>query len=153
MYLFLPKEPNGLADLVRKLDAKTWETWIEGFSTQTVNLSMPRFKIEYKAADELKAALSAMGMGVAFDPGQADFSAMAELPGRNVFISEVVHKTFLDVNEAGTEAAAATSVGMAMTAAPMQPIKMVVDHPFLCAIVDSETGAVLFVGAIVNPKA
>lgn len=152
MYVFLPKEPNGLPDLVGKLDAKTWDMWVRGFKTETVNLSMPRFKIEYKAADEMKAALKAMGMGVAFDPARADFSNMAQIAGQNVFISEVVHKTFLDVNEAGTEAAAATSVGMAMTAAPMQPIRMVVDHPFLCAIVDSETGAVLFVGAIMNPK-
>jgi serine protease inhibitor len=152
MYIVLSDKASGLPDLVRDLSAKTWDTWMHGFSTAMVNLSMPRFKIEYRAEDEMKAALTAMGMAVAFDPGKADFGKMAEIPGQNVYISQVAHKTYLNVNETGTEAAAATSVGMAMTAMPTRPIDMVVDHPFLCAIVDNETGAVLFVGAIMNPK-
>jgi len=152
MVVLLPEKPSGLHGLVSQLTSQKWDTWLRSFTSASVNLSMPKFKIEYKAEDELKAALSAMGMAVAFDSAKANFSKMAVIPGQNVFISQVVHKTFLDVNEAGTEAAAATSVGMAMTAAPTQPVEMNVDHPFLCAIVDSDTGAVLFVGAVMNPK-
>ncbi len=153
MYVFLPDKASAVPDLVHELTAQKWETWTRGFNATQVDLCMPRFKIEYKAEDEMKAALKTMGMAVAFDPAKADFSRMAQLSGNRVYISQVVHKTFLDVNEAGTEAAAATSIGMAFTSAPMRPIEMVVDHPFLCAIADGETGAVLFVGAVMNPKA
>jgi serpin B len=99
-------------------------------------------------------ALSALGMGVAFDAAKADFHAMCKIPPTpNVFIGEVVHKTYIDVNEKGTEAAAATSVGMQASAAPPHAIpKMTVDHPFFFAIRDNLTGEMLFIGLVVNPK-
>lgn len=152
MYVFLPAKPTGLPDLLLKLNSATWDKWMHAFSTRSLDLSLPRFKIEYKAEAELQAALKSMGMAIAFDPAKADFSRMASTSYQNLYISQVVHKTYVDVNEEGTEAAAVTSVGVGVTAMPVRPLQMVVDHPFLCAIVDNETGAILFIGAIANPK-
>ncbi len=93
-------------------------------------------------------------MAVAFDEARADFTRMVEPAGDNVFIHEVKHKTFIEVNEEGTEAAAATSVAMVATtsAEPESPFEMIVDRPFFLAIVDGKTGLVLFMGSIVNPR-
>jgi serpin B len=116
------------------------------------DISLPRFRVTYEAG--LNDALKAMGMGVAFDPAQADFSGMMETSGQRVYISRVKHKTFAEVNEEGTEAAAVTSVEMRTTslAAPTRTFRMVVDHPFFFAIRDNQTGAVLFMGSISEPK-
>ncbi len=110
-------------------------------------ISLPKFRMEYKA--ELKDALSALGMRPAFEPSVDGFAAMTT--AHRVFISKVTHKTFVEVNEQGTEASAATSVGMVATAIQASGFDMVVDHPFLCAIRDNQTGAVLFVGAVTDP--
>lgn len=103
---------------------------------------MPRFKLEYEVA--LNNALTNLGMGIAFDAGKADFSGMCS-DGR-VWIDEVKHKTHLTVNEEGTEAAAVTSVRM-----KKGPRAIYVDRPFFFAIRDNETGAMLFMGSIVEP--
>jgi serpin B len=111
---------------------------------------MPRFKIEYSA--QLNDALSRVGMGIAFEPNKANFSKMAS--GLNgLCIGQVRHKTYLDVNEEGTVAAAATSVGMmAMAiAAPVDRFTMNVDHPFLCVIREKSSGAIVFLGEINDP--
>jgi serpin B len=106
---------------------------------------LPKFKLMYEA--ELEDALTALGMGVAFDSSRAEFDAMSPV---ELYIDSVKHKTYVEVNEEGTEAAAVTSVGMALTA--VRPtVNMIVDRPFFCAIVDNRTGAVLFMGAIVEP--
>jgi serpin B len=97
--------------------------------------------------------LKAMGMKSAFDADAADFSGMTG--GRDLFISQVIHKAFVDVNEEGTEAAAATGVVMAPTAArirePKEPPVFRADHPFVFMIKDNRNGAILFLGRIVNP--
>jgi len=116
-------------------------------------VALPRFKVEYEK--QLNEALTRRGMGIAFDGERADFRLMAETM-ENIFISQVKHKTYIDVNEEGTEAAAATSVEMKTTAAPMEedeppPFEMIVDRPFILAIRDDQTGALLFLGAIVEP--
>ena len=90
-----------------------------------------------------------MGMGLAFLPG-ADFSQMSEMPP---YITKVIHKTFVEVNEAGTEAAAATAVMMVKGMPPKNRFQLRVDRPFICAIVDNQTGAILFMGSIVDPQA
>ena len=150
MYVFLPDEKSSLGAFVEKLDAASWEKWMAGFSSANVDLSLPRFKIEYES--ELKKALTALGMGVAFDPDRADFRAMCPIPPLpNVFIAGVKHKTFVEVNEEGTEAAAATKAEMALTAMPAEAIEFVVDRPFFCAIRDNKTGVVLFAGAVMEP--
>ncbi|HEX8185290.1 MAG TPA: serpin family protein, partial [Blastocatellia bacterium] len=111
---------------------------------------LPRFKVEYEVT--LNDALKALGMEPAFDASRANFSGMAQA-GQNVYISKVKHKTFVEVNEEGTEAAAVTSTEMRATSAmrPRDRFRMVVDHPFFCAIRDNTTGTVLFMGAILEP--
>ena len=112
---------------------------------------LPRFKLAYQVT--LNDALKAFGMGIAFDLRRADFGAMFADGKPGASIDEVKHKTFVEVNEEGTEAAAATSIGMIrMTMAPQRSFSMIVDRPFFCVIRDNQTGALLFMGAITNPE-
>lgn len=114
---------------------------------QQVELSMPKFKVESEFS--LKNELSAMGMPDAFN--HADFSGMDSKT--DLEIADVVHKSYVSVDEAGTEAAAATGVIMSLTAMPAEPVKVTIDHPFIFLIRDIKTGAILFVGRILNPTA
>jgi serpin B len=150
MYIFLPKAA-GLAAFQKKLSVANWESWMKEFNEMEGDLSLPRFKIDYEIT--LNDALKALGMGVAFDGGRANFRGMIQST-QNVFISQVKHKTFAEVNEEGTEAAAVTSTEMRTTSAirPRQKFQMVVDHPFFCAIRDNTTGTILFMGSITDPK-
>ena len=150
MYIFLPDTDSSLAAFCKKLDAADWEKWMSQFHSVNGDISLPRFRIEYEA--ELQKALSALGMGVAFDTDKADFHDMCPIPPLpNVYIMSVTHKTFVEVNEEGTEAAAATKVEMGVTAiAP--GFSFTVDRPFFCAIRDNKTGSVLFAGAITEPS-
>jgi serpin B len=111
-----------------------------------VALTMPQF--EFDSEFSLKDTLASMGMPIAFS-GAADFSGMTG--ARDLSISEVLHKAFVSVDEAGTEAAAATAVIMRETAMPGQPVEVTLDHPFIFMIRDIETGAILFVGRVLNP--
>ena len=120
---------------------------IDGIRYQEVSLTMPKFDIE--SSFDLKETLSDMGMPVAFSAG-ADFSGMNGK--RSLYISDVVHKAFVSLDEAGTEAAAATAVIMAETSMPMDPVAVNVDRPFIFMIRDIETGAILFVGRIMDPS-
>ena len=129
------------------LDVERVESILQDLGYTQVALSMPKFEIE--SSFSLVDALSALGMPVAFSDS-ADFSAMTG--NRELVISKVVHKAFVSVDEAGTEAAAATAVMMALTAAPAEPVEVTVDRPFLFAIRDIETGALLFVGRVVDPS-
>ncbi|HXW82988.1 MAG TPA: serpin family protein, partial [Candidatus Binataceae bacterium] len=100
----------------------------------------------------LNASLKELGMSNVFDPSLADFSRIHPPPPR-LFINDVEHKTWVKVDEEGTEAAAATSVGVGVAAVVQRPrpFRMIVDHPFFYAIAERETGALLFAGAILNP--
>jgi serpin B len=152
MYLFVPKERDGIRDLLSALTPENWSAWLGGFSEASGELTLPRFKFEYEAG--LNDVLNRMGMGAAFDPQRADFGAMVKPPAR-VYISEVKHKTFVEVNEEGTEAAAVTSTRLALTSVRPEPeerFKIVADHPFLCAIRDEASGALLFIGVVHDPK-
>lgn len=115
-----------------------------------VNLSFPRF--EFRTQAGLKEALTELGMPVAFDEVKADFSGMSPLGG-DMFIQDVVHEAFIAVDEDGTEAAAATAVIAGVTSAPQLLVDLDVDRPFLFAIQDRETGAILFLGRVVDPTA
>jgi len=130
------------------LDAGRVDEIVGDISYRQVALTLPRFEVEsdFSLAD----ALAAMGMADAFSSG-ADFSGMTG--GRDLFISEVVHKAFVSVDEAGTEAAAATAVVMKRLALPEEPVEVSVDRPFIFLIRDVQTGAILFVGRIVDPSA
>jgi serpin B len=113
---------------------------------QSVDLSMPRFRL--KVGYQLKPALSAMGMGVAFDRNAADFSRIAE----NLFVTHVKQDVYIDVNEEGTEAAAVTQVGIGLVSVPVVPA-MTIDRPFLFFIRDRIGGTLLFAGLVNNPIA
>jgi serpin B len=128
-----------------------WEAWMGRFSQDEVPITLPRFKVDYTARHTLQKSLAAMGMGVAFDRMKADFRDMCSTSD-NVYISEVTHKTVLDVDEEGTEAAAATSTEATPAGIAMPGSEMVVDHPFFCAIRDNKTGELLFMGAITDPR-
>jgi len=120
-----------------------------GFARREVFLAMPRF--ECTSSYSLPPVLSGMGMPSAFDPLEADFSGMTG--GRDLFVSDVVHKAFVKVDETGTEAAAATGAAMALTAMPQeQPVQFVLDRPFLFLIIDDLTGTVLFMGRVADPE-
>lgn len=150
MYIFLPKAGSTLASFHQALNARNWADWMARFTQMKGDIRLPKFKVEYETT--LKGALSAIGMGPAFDE-RADFSAMLKPPA-TAFISEVRHKAFAEVNEEGTEAAAVTSIEMRTTSLgpPPKTFQMVVDHPFFFAIRDNQTGAVLFMGSIGEPQ-
>jgi serpin B len=122
---------------------------LAGLNSQHVNLSLPKYKIE--STFDLSSTLAAMGMKDAFNASQADFSGM---DGRHdLYISDVMHKDYVSVDEQGTEAAAATGVAMSAAAVfnPASTLKITIDHPFLFFIVDSQTGTILFLGRVLNP--
>jgi serpin B len=150
LYVFLPDEGVGLAGLIQKLSAERWATWMTQFHQTQGNLALPRFQISYEV--ELNHALTELGMGDAFDPNVANFEAVLSTPSR-LYINSVKHKTFVEVNEEGTEAAATTSVDVFATSAmSQQTFTMIVNRPFFCALRDNETGTLLFVGTIVDPQ-
>ncbi|WP_375499375.1 serpin family protein [uncultured Nostoc sp.] len=146
-YIFLPKQNSNLKAFYQNLNVENWDKWMTQFSKQKGFIRLPRFKSEYDVT--LNDALKALGMEEAFS-NKANFSGM----GKNFAISEVKHKTFVEVNEEGTEAAAATSVGIVATALreEPEPFRMIVDRPFFCAIRDNQTGRVLFTGSIIDPQ-
>jgi serpin B len=145
MVILLPTSGNFQA-FEEELQAQKVSDIIGGLQPAQVALTMPKF--EFDSEFSLKDALEGMGMPIAFS-GAADFSGMTGT--RDLCISEVLHKAFVSVDEAGTEAAAATAVIMRETAMPDQPIEVTIDRPFIFLIRDIETGAVLFVGRVLNP--
>lgn len=149
MYIFLPTQESNLSDFLGTLNAEDWENWMTQFRDQNVSIQIPKFKIEY-GTKELNDVLTSLGMGVTFDEERADFSRMASLEdiGGNLYIEKVAHKTFIEVNEEGAEAAAATSVGIGIRSLPRQ---FNVNRPFFFAIRDNETKTVLFMGVVVDP--
>jgi serine protease inhibitor len=148
MYIFLPLKSDGLPYFLRSFDGHNWHQWLSRLVTRKGQIVLPRFESTY--GHKLNDALTAMGMGVAFGP-EADFSRIYPRP-RWLRINDVEHKTYVKVDEEGTEAAGATSVGIVarlVTATP--PFEMIADHPFFCAIVEEQSGAMLFAGAVTNP--
>ncbi|HEY9868259.1 MAG TPA: serpin family protein [Candidatus Obscuribacterales bacterium] len=153
MYIILPDKGTSLAAFNKALTPENWASWMSQFRYTEGDIVLPKFKLEYET--DLIPVLTSLGMGIAFDDDLADFSGMCVLPGENVKIGQVKHKTYVDVNEEGTEAAAVTSIGMVRTTSirlPRERFTMIVDRPFDCAIVDNTSGTLLFLGAIVEPK-
>ncbi|HBB32746.1 MAG TPA: proteinase inhibitor I4 serpin [Cyanobacteria bacterium UBA8803] len=148
LYVFLPRETNNLEAFQQQLTLENWQQWMSQFRQRDGSIVLPRFKLDYDI--QLNNVLSAMGMELAFSD-RADFSHMTPA---SVTIDEVKHKTFVEVNEEGTEAAAVTSVTIVPTSIAIseEPFRMVVDRPFFCAIRDNQTGTVLFMGSIREPK-
>jgi serpin B len=125
------------------LDPAPWRDLVARFHDETVILTLPRFKLDYSR--RLDPDLRELGMAIAFDPGRADFYRIADVRPERLFISRVEQKTFVEVNEEGTEAAAATGVGVSVTSA-RQVVEMKVDRPFVFAIRERLSGTVLFLG-------
>ena len=149
MYVFLPDEQTSLDQFEQGLTFENWDTWMKSLRVTPGDVKLPRFKVEWEA--NLNEALKALGMAEAFDPNRANFSLIAEPTSGKLFISEVKHKTWCEVNEEGTEAAAVTSVGVALASLPPEKFSMKVDRPFFFAIRDNATGVVLFMGSVTNP--
>jgi serpin B len=149
MYVFLPAQGSKLTDLMQTLTAQTWDATLASFKHERGSVSLPKFKVEWEA--NLNSALIALGMGSAFDPQTADFTGMGGAKGF-LYIGEVKHKTYIDVNEVGTEAAAVTSVGMKATGMPAgEPFHLVADRPFFYVIRDNKSKAILFMGLLYKP--
>jgi serpin B len=147
MLIVLPQAKDGLAALEQQLTPANLARWRSAIRRREVDVWLPRFKLESEF--ELSTVLTALGMVDAF--GAADFSGMTGQ--RDLFISVVVHKAFVDVNEKGTEAAAATAVVKTRSSLPPPPPTFRADHPFLFLIQERRTGSVLFLGRLVEPPA
>jgi len=149
MIAFLPSKADGLPALEKSFTAENLAKWMPRLRPQKIMVWLPKFKMT--SAFGLKDTLAAMGMPDAFAPGAADFSGMDG--SRQLYISAVVHKAFVEVNEEGTEAAGATAVVVARESMPAPLPRFRADHPFLFLIRDNRTGSILFIGRVANPKA
>lgn len=151
MVVMLPATGENSQTVIDELSSSNWKSWNEDFeTTDHVVVTMPRFKFEFdtKLVDVLKQT----GMQKAFSDLDADFSQISDV---NLYISDVIHKTYIDVNETGTEAAAVTAIVFEVTSAgPEGPQKIyfTVDRPFVFAITEKDTNAILFIGEVKNPE-
>ena len=148
MVVLLPREPDGLSGVEDLLNTHALDRWLAQARKQKVAVFLPKFKLS--AQFSLAKPLAEMGMTDAFSPN-ANFSGMDG--ARDLFISAVIHKAFVDVNEKGTEAAAATGTVMRMSAVMMpRPTPVFrADHPFIFLIRDNHSGSILFLGRLVDP--
>jgi len=148
MTVILPRESEDIDLVVAGLTQEKWSDWMDRLSPDTVTLFFPKLKLEYEIKDMLEEALATLGMGVAFDDKEADFTGMYGLGG--IFIDRIIHKTFLEVDEEGTEAVAATVVAMSLTSIG-GGLTVRVNSPFILAIRENHSGTILFIGKIVEP--
>ena len=148
MLVILPQEA-GLGSIENRFDAGFLERVRRDLKPRVVELTMPRF--DFRTDLDLKERLRSMGMKIPFEDEAADFSGITQ--EERLYISDALHKATVTVDEKGTEAAAATAVIMQATSAgPIAQAKMTLDHPFVFAVVERETGTVLFLGHVTNPQ-
>lgn len=148
MLILLPARVEGLSQLEQRLTVENLTRWRSQLKEQSVVVSMPRFRMTWKA--EMKGVLQRMGMEKAFQWPGANFAGLDGDPNW-FYIGQVIHKAYVDVNERGTEAAAATAVEMMAMGMPPKPPEFRADHPFLFLIQDNRTGSILFLGRVVDP--
>lgn len=149
MNIFLPKEEVGLDTFSEQLTIENWETWDTEFESKEGTLFLPKFTLEYEIT--LNDLLQELGITTAFDPNQANFSNMVQ-EDKELWLSQVKQKTFIDIHEKGTEAAGATSAEIKTTSMPIDgPFYMEANRPFYLMITD-DTNAILFMGAIYQPE-
>ena len=146
-YVFLPKEGVSLSRLQDQL-AAAGSKCFSACDSRMVQVELPRFKVECDF--RLEPVLAALGMKKAFVPNKAEFMGMSPR-GKELYIGDIYHKTYVDVNEEGTEAAAVTTVTVKAASVDPSPILFRVDRPFFCAIADDTTRTILFTGSIVDP--
>jgi len=145
MIIILPKE-NNIPSVETMITTSNISSWIQDFNDVSIGVSLPRFT--FKTEYSLKDVLIDMGLDVSFTQ-DADFSGMTGQ--KDLTIDKVIHKAFIEVNEEGTEAAAATSVHMVLTSVP-QTMRFIADHPFVFLIYHKETGTILFIGEVIDPS-
>jgi serine protease inhibitor len=149
MVVLLPMDGHSANDIVSSMSSENWDSWINNFSKQNVDITFPRFKFEYERY--LNDDLINLGMPKAFSC-EADFTKIN--PAGGLYIDFVKHDSFVEVNETGTEAAAVTVVGIALSSYPSGPsyFTFLVNKPFLFAIRETTTNTILFIGKVSNPK-
>ncbi len=149
MTVMLPNDGYTSADLIDELSIENWKSWSKQYNTyQNILVTMPRFKYGFEM--KLENILQEMGMQKAFSRSDADFSEISE---EYLYISQVIHKTYIDVNETGTEAAAVTAIVFRSTSAGLdEKLRFTVDKPFVFAITEKDTDAILFIGEVQNPE-
>lgn len=147
MYVFLPNKSSSIDKLMKDMNLESWGNWMKDFKKAQVQVSLPRFKIEFE--EKLNDMLMDFGMKEAFG-GKADFRNITE--ETKLYISLVKQKSYIDVNEAGTEAASATAVVMkSVSIEADKPISFTADRPFIYAIADKKTGLIVFMGKVEKP--
>jgi serpin B len=148
MIILLPDEGTSPSEIAGQLDRTKWEDLNSSLINPVeIDVWLPKFQYSWEI--QLNQILSDLGMAVAFDPNSANFAKINS--DIQLYITKVKHKTFIKVNEEGTEAAAVTSVGVGMTAVPVNPLEFHVNRPFLYLITEEDTGAILFMGRVENP--
>jgi serpin B len=157
MTLVLPDAPDGLSALEQRLSPEVLTTWVSAMHSGRVVVALPKFEINPAASLSLGDTLKELGMPLAFDPKKADFTAIASPPdpADRLYLSKVVHKAFVKLDEKGTEAGAATAVDMAIPTSVEvdKPSEFKADHPFLFFLRDVKSGAILFMGRVSDPAA
>lgn len=148
MIVLLPKQIDGIQKVDRELSAGSLAKWLSALKKQEVHVFLPRFKVTYRFG--LKDTLTSMGMVDAFSDTKANFAGMDGRPD-GLYIGAVIHKAFMEVNEEGTEAAAATGVAIAERMHPAPPPTFRADHPFVFLIQEKRTGSILFAGRLCDP--
>ncbi len=149
MYILEPSNQEGsISEFASSMNENILNNAISKMDSAAVELKMPRWEYSYEV-DDMRPELSKLGMGIAFGNG-ADFSKIYDPAQANVYISKAIHKTYIKVNEEGTEAAAATAVGIILTSISTPPV-FKLDQPFLYAIIEKQTGTILFLGMVNNP--
>jgi Serine protease inhibitor len=150
MMVLLPNEGKTYNDVISNLSSENWTSWTSKLDSTNVFVNLPKFKFSYKKT--LNQDLVNLGMGIAFDPSNADFTGINE--AGQLYISFVLHKSFVEVNEEGTEAAAVTVVGVSLTSVgPAEPVyvNFNVNKPFIFAIKENSTNSILFMGLVKKP--
>lgn len=145
MDVILPDENDGLNNVIQSITDNNFNGWLAQMKEIETDLSFPRFKYGYKK--QLKDILTSMGMGIAFSD-YADFSNISDL---QLLINEVTHQAFIETDEEGTEAAAATIVEIGLTSMPASPFVLNIDHSFLYIIRETTTNSIIFMGRVVDP--
>ena len=143
MTILLPDEGSTPGAVLASLTPEAWRELESAYHEGRIVLSLPKFRMEYRRS--LVEDLKALGMGIAFDPSQADFTGIANVAPERLYLTQVVQKAFVEVNEEGTEAAAATGVGVGVTS---MPPSLIVNRPFLFVIRERLSGTILFLGQV-----